>query len=267
LRMPLSNLSAVASGRRSVSLGLLKRIANVLSCDVPELFEAQKNKGAFKDPELNESILRIERENYMGSDKGWTHRLTFTQQKHFKIVCDGGVSYGVAVKGNADPWATFIECLNRSGVDYVVVGMSAINYYARSAMETFGTQGYDLFLRPAIANAAKAFDILSDLGYEMVAGSKKASKNNLKNILKQRQTILAVNPEGITFELLFAVSGFAFEQMSVDASIFKAGEAIIRVAKLSKLLASKEAADRPKDRLFLKRYKLILKKSPEKPSS
>lgn len=66
------------------------------------------------------------------------------------------------------------------------------------------------------------------------------------------------------FELLFSVPGFAFGQMAVDASIFKAGEVVIRVAKLNKLLASKEAADRPKDRLFLKRYKLILKKLSQK---
>jgi hypothetical protein len=73
-----------------------------------------------------------------------------------------------------------------------------------------------------------------------------------------------VNPEDVAFELLFAVSGFAFDQMAVDASIFKAGEAVIRVAKLNKLLASKEAADRPKDRLFLKRYKMMLQKIPKK---
>lgn len=265
LQMPLSNLSAVASGRRSVSLGLLNRIAGVLNCTVPELFENGKIEAAFSDPVMNQRILEVERENYFGQDKGWTHRLTFTQQKHFKTVRDGGVPYSAETKGDADPWATLFERFNRMGVDYVVIGMSAINYYARSAMETFGTQDYDLFLRPVVSNAAKAMGILRGLGYELVVDGKKASESDIKGIVKEKRTILAVNPQGVTFELLFAVSGFAFGQMAGDASVFRTGETLIRVAKLNKLLASKEAAGRPKDRLFLKRYKWILGIIPEKP--
>ena len=163
-----------------------------------------------------------------------------------------------------DPYGDLIRQLNREGVDYVVVGMSGINYYSESALDTFGTQDYDLFLKPAVANAAKAFEVLSGSGYEMVADGKPVAKKDIERILKEKRTVLAVNPEGVTFELLFEVSGFVFEQMATDASIFKAGDALIRVARLSKLLASKEAAGRPKDKLFLKRYKLILKKTPEK---
>ena len=267
LRMPLSNLSAIASGRRSVSIGLLSRIAGILNCSVAELFESEKVGGAFKDPGINRIIQQLESENYLGQDKGWTHRLTFTQQKHFNMVRDGGAPYTFGSKGDGDPWAALFESFNRAGVDYVVVGMSAINYYARSAMETFGTQDFDLFLRPAMLNAAKALDILSGLGYELSANGKKVIRKDIKEIVRQKRTILAVNPEGVTFELLFAVSGFAFGQMVDDASIFRAGEALIRVAKLNKLLASKEAADRSKDRLFLKRYKMILKKISHKPAS
>lgn len=171
----------------------------------------------------------------------------------------------MAKKNVYDPYSELIEQLNREGVDYVVVGMSGINYYAESALDTFGTQDYDLFLRPAVANAAKAFEVLRGLGYDMVADGKKASMKDVEKIVHKRRTVLAVNPEGVTFELLFAVSGFAYEQMAVDASIFKAGDAVIRVGKLNKLLASKEAADRPKDRLFLKRYKILLRKISEDP--
>ena len=164
-----------------------------------------------------------------------------------------------------DPYSELVECFNKAGVDYVVVGMSGINYYAQSALDAFGTQDYDLFLRPAVANAAKAFGVLKGLGYEMVAGEKRASEKNLKEILKEKRTILAVNPDGITFKLLFAVSGFFFKQLAGDAAIFRAGETLIRVGRLSKLLASKKAANRPKDRLFLKRYEMIISKMRKKP--
>lgn len=267
LRMPLSNLSAIASGRRSVSVQLLSRIAGLLNCGVSELFEEVGVDPVFKDKRMTQALRELENANPLGIDKGWTHRLTFAQQKHFKGIRDGGVPYGAAGKKSADPWAALFDGFNKAGVDYVVIGMSGINYYARSAMETFGTQDYDLFLRPVVANAAKALEVLRDLGYEMVSGGKRVLEKDLSRIVKEKQTVLAVNPEGVTFELLFAISGFVFHQLAADAAIFRTGETLIRVGRLQKLLASKKAADRPKDRLFLKRYEMILHKAQENPKS
>lgn len=169
----------------------------------------------------------------------------------------------MAKKNLYDPYGELMDGLNRAGVDFVVVGMSGINYYAESAVDTFGTQDCDLFLKPALANAVKAFGVLTGLKYEMSAGGKAISEKDLKRMLEFKKTVLAVNPEGVTVELLFAVSGFVFRQMAEDASVFRAGETLIRVGKLHKLLASKKAAGRPKDKLFLKRYEMILKKEME----
>jgi transcriptional regulator with XRE-family HTH domain len=260
LRMPLSNLSAISSGRRGVSVRLLSRIADFLGCGVSELFEEEAPGFAvYRSAGSNQEILRIEMENYIGCEKGWTHRLTFSQQKHFKTVRDKGVSYGAGGM-DADPWSALFERLNKSRVDYVVIGMSGINYYARSAMETFGTQDYDIFLRPAFENAAKALTIFHELGYETTTADGPVTNKNLRQVVRKKKTILSVNPGSVTFELLFAVSGFVFRQMAGDATVFRVGESVIRVARLQKLLASKEAAGRPKDKLFLKRYEMILKK-------
>lgn len=158
-----------------------------------------------------------------------------------------------------DPYAELLGRLNETSVDYVVIGMSGINYYAESALDTFGTQDYDLFLRPHLENAVRAFRVFAGLGYEMSTMQGRITEKDLKRILKEKRTVFAVNSEGVTFELLFAVSGFTFGQMGMDAAIFKAGDALVRVAKLSNLLASKKAANRPKDRLFLKRYEMILR--------
>jgi len=260
LKMPLSNLSAIASGQRSVSLGLLSRIAAELDCEVPELFEAKTKMGVFRSAEINNRILQVERESYLGQDKSWTHRLNVIMERHFKSVREPGTSYGAPKGEYEDPHSALIDRFNKSGVDYVVVGMSAINYYASSAMETFGTRDYDLFLRPAAANIAEALKIFHELGYETATTEGLVSEKSLKQIVRQKKTVLAVNPDGVTFELLFAVSGFGFQRMAGDASMFRAGEVVIRVGKLHKLLASKKAAGRPKDRLFLKRYEMILKK-------
>lgn len=158
-----------------------------------------------------------------------------------------------------NPYRDLIGLLNRAGVDYVVVGMSGINFYAQSAKESFATYDYDLFLKPVVANAAKALKVFRESGYEVVTKEGAVTDENLKKILSQKKTIIAADPYGSTFELLFAVSGFMFSQMADDATIFTVDGVPICVGKLHKLLASKKAAGRPKDKLFLKRYAMMLK--------
>lgn len=87
LKMPLSNLSAIASGRRSVSLGLLSRIAELLKCQVSELFEkTPEAKGIYRDESMNEEILKIAEQNYSGIEKGWVHRVMFAHHNHYRNI-------------------------------------------------------------------------------------------------------------------------------------------------------------------------------------
>lgn len=151
-----------------------------------------------------------------------------------------------------DPYAELLGMFNKGHVKYVVIGMSGINYYAASAPEAFTTQDFDIFLKPTTENIKKALIVLKNLGFDLSADS-------VKDIVKSKKTVLAVNPYGITLELLLKVSGYTFDQMSKDAVIFSAQKVPVKVARLSKLLQSKKLAGRPKDRLFLKRYELLLK--------
>ena len=98
LRMPLSNLSALASGRRSVSLLLLSRIAVVLNCEVSELFDNEGVADVYPAERLNARIQQLERENHLGNDKGWTHRLSFHLQSHYQSVREGDAPYGSGIK-------------------------------------------------------------------------------------------------------------------------------------------------------------------------
>lgn len=268
LRMPLSNLSAISSGRRSVSVRLLSRIAGLLSCGVSELFEDDPGPDSvLKKGPLAQALREIEAANPLGIEKGWTHRLSLIRERHFKSVREPDASYGSDINKKGDPHEILIDRFNRTGVAYVVIGMSAINYYAPSASESFGTQDYDIFLRPSLSNVAKALRIFRELGYETMTTDGAIHDKDLGQLLRKKKTLFAIDPYRLKFDLVLAVSGFIFRQMADDASIFKAGETLIRVAKLNKLLASKEAAGRPKDRLFLKRYQMLLKKMPKNPGS
>lgn len=158
-----------------------------------------------------------------------------------------------------NPYRDMIEELNKEKVDYVLIGMAGINFYARSAADSFVTYDHDLFLRPTIRNVGKALAVFRKCGYKTLTVDGAISERNLADALRLKKTIIAANQDGIVFEILSAVSGFVFHQMADDASIFSDDGVLVRVGKLQKLLASKKAAGRQKDLQFLKRYEMLLK--------
>ncbi len=92
--MPLSNLSAISSGNRSVSIRLLSRIADLLNCSVSDFFEEQGASPVFKDPCLSREIARIEELNPMGRDKTWVHRVMLARRNHAARLKRPGASHG-----------------------------------------------------------------------------------------------------------------------------------------------------------------------------
>ena len=60
--------------------------------------------------------------------------------------------------------------LGDPGVDFVVVGVGGINFYARTPADAISTLDVDVFLRPASENLRTALSVLSGLGYAFEAG-------------------------------------------------------------------------------------------------
>lgn len=162
-----------------------------------------------------------------------------------------------------DPYAEILDRFNRKGIHYVIVGMSGINYYALETKETFTTQDFDIFVKPTIENVKQALFVFEKLGYNVTANQKKVKNSSIKNIVREKKTILANDPYGIAFDLILAVSGFTFSQMASDATIFRVGNIPIKVAKINKLLLSKKIAGRERDKLFLSRYEILLRERAE----
>ena len=158
-----------------------------------------------------------------------------------------------------DPYQTVIDRFNQSGIHYVVIGMAGINYYAWNASEIFGTMDYDIFLRPTLANVQKAIQLLENLGFSLGTARGQLQPSDIKRIVRSLETLVATNTDGIMLELLLKVSGYPFPELEKDAAIFSVGGIPVKVGRLKKLLQSKRAADRPKDRVFLKRYRMLLK--------
>lgn len=164
-----------------------------------------------------------------------------------------------------DPYLAVIRAFGRVGVRYVVVGMAGINYYARKPAEAFATMDYDLLLEPTLGNVEKALGRMKRLGFSVGAAEGALRPGGLRGVVRGRRTLVATTPDGVMVELLLAVSGFTFAELAGDAATVTVRGTPITVGRLTKLLQSKRAANRPKDREFLRRYQALLEEDPPAP--
>ena len=72
-------------------------------------------------------------------------------------------------------FARALAALGTAGVDFVVVGVGGINFYARTPADAFATLDIDAFLAPAVENLRIALSTLAALGYEFEAGGEPSS--------------------------------------------------------------------------------------------
>ena len=158
-----------------------------------------------------------------------------------------------------DPYRTLIDAFNRHGVRYLVVGMAGINYYAQTPAQTFATMDYDLFVEPTLKNINQTLRCLTRLGFSVGTSAGLLKGEHVRAVVRKRSTIVATTSDGLMVELLLAVSGFTYSGLARDAATFTIRGIPVKVGRLTKLLRSKQIADRPKDRQFLRRYQSLLK--------
>lgn len=78
-----SNLSAIASGRRGVSLRKLIKICQYLNCSLDELIFYDASVNVY-DKKMEEKLSSIEKQNFDGMDKSWVNKLMAAQTMHYK---------------------------------------------------------------------------------------------------------------------------------------------------------------------------------------
>ncbi|MDI6642043.1 MAG: hypothetical protein QME68_07020 [Elusimicrobiota bacterium] len=158
-----------------------------------------------------------------------------------------------------DVYLEIIKKLNKAQVKYVLIGASGINYYFDDPAKIILTADFDIFVRPEISNLHKVIKSLKENKFDLFVDGKlnnRIGKTKLKEIVEFRKTLRADDFYGHSIDICLDVTGYTFDQLYSDATVFTAGGIKVRVGKLSKLLHMKKLANRPKDRLFLKRYRL-----------
>ncbi|MHA7836874.1 MAG: hypothetical protein ACX98W_05375 [bacterium] len=156
-------------------------------------------------------------------------------------------------------FARALAALSEADVDFVVVGVGGINFYARTPSDAFSTLDIDALLAPASINLARALGVLSRLGYAFEAGGEPFVDVEdalvLTRVVENGASISAIHPEYGEIDLLTSISGFDYPALSEDAAEFEVAGSRVRVGQLDKLLRSKEASGRAKDREFLRAFR------------
>ena len=84
LHMHRSNMSAIASGARGVSLDILKKISRILDSSLDELIFTGNSPSIFRDRNTQNMLDVIERKNHDGADKTWVNRVIIAHHRHYK---------------------------------------------------------------------------------------------------------------------------------------------------------------------------------------
>lgn len=158
-----------------------------------------------------------------------------------------------------EPYVHLIDALTSRGVRFVIIGVSAANYYAHSAAEIIATQDRDLFVPPDAANLLEAWRTVRKCGYDLWAGNDPlAAPIDLplaERVVANRATTSATHDEGVTVDFTLEMAGFEFDEVMANHRIFRVGGVEIPVARLAHVIDSKRQLNRPKDKLFLAIYK------------
>jgi len=171
------------------------------------------------------------------------------------------------VSAGGSPFQQALEALVRAGVDFVVVGVGGINFYARDASEIVRTIDLDLLLSRRVEALARALSALASEGFRFEAGGEPFVDSTddivLERVVAAGSNVVATR-EGASIDLMCSLAGFTFGELAADAEPFRLGAVEISVGKLEKLLRSKELAGRAKDREFLRLFAARLRDAAER---
>lgn len=160
------------------------------------------------------------------------------------------------MRPDASGYSRSLAALARDGVRFVLVGVGGINFYARTGGEAFATLDVDALLAPTVENLRRAFATLRNLGFEFEAGREPFVDHGdplvLRRILERGATVSAYHAEGVQIDLMTSISGFDYASLAEDARTFEVAGVPVAVGRLEKLLESKAATGREKDRSFLR---------------
>ena len=148
-----------------------------------------------------------------------------------------------------------VGALNRRGVRFVLIGVWGANFHARDASALFTTLDYDLFLPPSPDNLLEAWRACDEIGLSLEAAGEPLDTPRDRAlaaaVIRRRASVTATGQDEFAVDFSLVMSAFEFEAVWDERRVFLVEGEELPVARLSHIIRSKAAANRPKDRLFL----------------
>lgn len=154
-----------------------------------------------------------------------------------------------------EPLSALAAALNRAAVRYVTIGVSGANLWAGSGHTIFATRDHDLFLPPDPENLIRAWAAADARGLDLRCGDEPLDRPRDRflahRIVERRALVRATDGQGFDVDFTLVMAGFDFEPVYTQRRTFLVDGVPVPVARLRDIVASKAAAGREKDRLFL----------------
>jgi predicted nucleotidyltransferase len=167
-----------------------------------------------------------------------------------------------------EPFARLAAALDEGGVRFVVIGVAGANLWARSGHTLFATRDYDLLIPADPENARRAWQAAESIGLQLFCGDEPldAPRDSFlaERIVERRALVRATDGAGLDVDFTLVMAGFEFETVFARRRIFEIEGVRVGVARLGDIVASKAAAGREKDRLFLAAHAEALRSLIEK---
>jgi hypothetical protein len=146
--------------------------------------------------------------------------------------------------------------------------VSGINFYDPAA-GLFATTDYDLFLPPDAENLVQAWAACDDAHWEVWLADEPLDRPRDRaladQIVSRRALTRATGRDELPIDLTLVMEGFEFETVWNERQVFGVEGVEIPTARLLHIVASKQAAGRPKDQLFLATHRDALEQLLRKP--
>lgn len=140
-----------------------------------------------------------------------------------------------------------LRILNRHRVKYLIVGAYAVTYYT----EPRYTKDLDIWIKPEIKNATRAYEALKEFG----APLQDISVDDLTN----KNLVYQIGIEPVRVDLIMNISGVRFELAWKHRAVADFDGVKVNIVGIKELIESKKATKRSMDFVDIENLKLSRK--------
>lgn len=138
-----------------------------------------------------------------------------------------------------------------------MIGVLAINHYAKDPAAVYSTLDCDLLLPPDPSNLLRALKALVRAGCGLMAAGGPLGKLDLelcRRVVERRAAVTALKPGEMPIDLVLEIKGADFAGLKRRRRVFMVAGTRVPCADIKDALDAKRRAGREKDEAFLKIY-------------